>query len=225
LSTPETLPTAEPTTPQIGYTVQDSDLPVLSLNCYKKVYVAVVFGAGKFPTTGLLYYRMKKNGASVYSSSSYVLANYYYTVQAFFFDVKVGDLLELAFWSSVSDSNWDYKAFHVLVTRVIVLNKPRLMAPCNFAALSIQPVLTLGNPTYTTHALYPYHDDISLPSFTGATSYTFLYPKDTYGIFRIYFGDYSNPNTATVRTSSTNRPYYYCNYVPTQINFRGVRID
>lgn len=224
LDTPETLPTSEPATPQIGYTVQDSDLPVLSIGCYKKVYVAMVFGAGKFTTAGTLYYRMKKNGASVYSSSSSVSANYYYTAIAFFFDVKVGDLLELALWSSVSDSNWDYKAFQVQISRLIILNKPRLMAQCNFA-VALNPTLTLGNPTCTNHSLNPYHDDKLLPGINTATLYTFLYPNDTYGIFRISYGDYNFPNTVAIRTSTSNRPFYYRNYVPIQIKFRGVRID
>jgi len=225
LSTPETLPTAEPTTPQISYTVQDSDLPVLSIGCYKVVYVAMVFGAGLFSTAGTLYWRMKRNGVSVASSSSLVPLDNFYTVQAFFFDVKVGDLLELALWSSVSDSLWDYKAFQVQVSRLIIMNKPRLMAPCSFAALSTQPTLTLDYPSYTSASLYPCHDDKLLPGIGVATSYTFLYPGNTYGVFRIGNGDYSLPNNASVRTSAIYHPYYYRNYVPTQIKFRGVRID
>ena len=111
LATPQTLPTAEPATPQIGYTVAEADLPTLSMSVYSKKWVAYVIGAGKFVTIGTLYWRMKKNGASVATGSYSVDSNYYYTVSAYFFDVAVGDLLELALWSTRTDSNWDYKAY------------------------------------------------------------------------------------------------------------------
>jgi hypothetical protein len=225
LDTPVTLPTSEPTTPQIGYTVAEADLPIFNLSPYQKKYVAIVIGAGKAVTAATIYWRMKKNGASVNTGSSSVSANNYYTVNAFFYDVAVGDVLELALWSSVSDSNWDYKAYQIQVSRVILLNKPRLLSPCNFAALTIHPALTLGTPSFTNYSVYPYHCDTNLLSITAATSYDFLYPKDTYGMFRIYFGDYTSSNSSTVRTSTTYRPYCYRNYVPTQIIMRGVKTD
>lgn len=223
LDTPETLPTSEPATPQIGYTVQNSDLPVLSLNCYRKVWVALLFGAGKFSTSGTVYYRLKKNGVSIYSSNGSVSANLFYTVGAYFYNVNVGDSLELALWSSVSGSNWDYKAFQVQVSRLIILDKPRLMAPCIFAALSTQPVLTLGNPGSTSYSLTPTHDDRSLAQISTSVTYTFLYPKDNYGMFTINEGDvYSLPR---LRTHSSYRPYHSRNWVPTQIKFRGAKLD
>ncbi|MEM1532429.1 MAG: hypothetical protein QW599_06260 [Nitrososphaerota archaeon] len=225
LSTPEALPTSEPTTPQIGYTVQESRLPILSLSCYRKVYVACLFGAGKFTTAGTLYWRMKKNGAGVAFGAAFISAGYYYTVNAYFYDVKVDDLLELSLWSSVSGSNWDYKAFQVQVTRLIILNKPRLMAPCRFTALASQPALTLGSPSYTDLSMIPCHDDRMLPSINAPASYSFLYPGDVYGMFRIYRGDYSTLNTVVVSTSTAYRPYYARNTVPTQIDFRCIRTE
>lgn len=224
LDTPETLPTSEPSTPQIGYTVQESDLP--ALNFYKKIWVAFVFGAGKFPTAGTLYWRMKKNGSSVATSSASVSTNYYYTVNAFFYDVKVGDVLELALWSNVSDSNWDYKALSVLVTRIIPI-KIRLLKPCTLV-LTTRPVLSLGNPSvYSTDSLRIHHDDFTLESITASKTYNSLYFSDTaiYGLCRIYNGDINYPNNAVVRTSASYRPYYHRNYVPSQIKLRGVRID
>jgi len=225
LATPVTLPTSEPATPQIGYTVSEVDLPALSMGVYRKKWVAIVIGAGKFVTGGALYWRMKKNGVSVASGSAYPGSNYYYTVEAFFYDVAVGDLLELALWSSVSDSNWDYKAFQIQVTRLIPINKPRLLSPCNFGYFPYHPNLTLGNPYATTGSTYIYHCDIMPGAYAAATAFDCLYPKDTYGLFRIYYGDYVFSNTATVLTSTTYRPYYYRNYVPTQIIMRGVKTD
>ena len=225
LSTPETLPTSEPTTPQIGYTVAEAHLPTFSFKPYRPVWVAMVFGAGKFTTSGTLYWRMKRNGTSVATSSTSVSANTFYTCQAYFYNVSIGDVLELALWSSVSGSNWDYKAYQIQVTRLIPFNKPRLLSPCDFSTVGSQPYLSLGNPhVFGTGLLYPYHDDRALPSTVGAT-YTSLYPKDTFGLYRIYRGDSINLNYADVLTHLTYRPCYYNHLVPTRIIMRGVRID
>jgi hypothetical protein len=225
LDTPETLPTSEPTTPQIGYTVQSSHLPTLSLLPYSKKWAALVIGAGKCVTAATIYWRMKKNGASVATSSTSVSANYYYTVVAYFFDVAVDDVLELALWSNQADSNWDYKAFQVQVTRIIPFNKPRLLMPCNFAAVTVQPVLTLGNPSVSVNdGFYAHHLDKSLAQISAATLLESLFFKDTYGLFRISYGDITS-NTTYATTHSTSRPRHRRNYVPTQIIMRGVKID
>jgi hypothetical protein len=94
--------------------------------------------------------------------------------------------------------------------------------PCNFS-LTTQPVLTVGNPSFSYEALYPYHLDKALPSITADTSYEVLFPKDTFGLFRINRGDYQTSNSAIVRVSGTSRPSYFRNYVPAQIIMRGVR--
>ncbi|MEM2263342.1 MAG: hypothetical protein QW160_03890 [Candidatus Bathyarchaeia archaeon] len=226
LGTPETLPTSEPATPQIGYTVQDSDLPLITPTPYSVKYVALLFGAGRCPTAATIYYRMKKNGASVKTGNASVSANNYYTWNCYFYDVKVGDVLELALWSSVSDSNWDYKAFQIQPSRIIPMSKLRLLMPCDFASLADQPVLTLGNPSSTSYSLYVCHDDVPLSTtINAAKRYSCLYAGDLMGLFRLNYGDYNNMNNAVSRTSASYRPYYYRNYVPAQIKFRCVRID
>jgi hypothetical protein len=223
LGTPETLPTSEPATPQIRYTVAESDLPTFNMPPYQKKWVAIVIGAGKAVTAATIYYRMKKNGASIASGSSSVSANYFYTRQCCFYDVAVGDVLELALWSDQVDSYWDYKAYQIQVSRVILFDKPRLLSPCKFAALTTHPALTLGSPGYAIGNLYPcFHDDL-LTAISSPTSYDFFYPKDTYGMFRLTYGDYSYPNGSINKTSTTYRPYYSRNYVPTQIIMRGVK--
>jgi hypothetical protein len=225
LGTPVTLPTSEPAMPQISYTVAQSDLPTFDLLPYQKKWVAVLIGAGKAVTAATIYWRMKKNGVSVNTGSSSVSAGYYYTYNCFFYDVAVGDVLELALWSNQTDSNWDYKAYQIQVSRVILLNKPRLLSPCNFATVTLYPTLTLGNPSSSNFAFYPYHCDNALPSIGVSTSYEYLYPKNTYGMFRINYGDYTSSNSSIIKTSTTYRPYYYRNYVPTQIIMRGVKTD
>jgi hypothetical protein len=225
LATPEELPTAEPATAQISYTVQNANLPVFSFDVYRVVWVGYLVGAGKINTAGYVYYRMKKNGASVATGSTYVSAGYYYTFNCWFYDVKVGDLLELALWSSVSGNNWDYKAFCIHPTRLIPFNKPRLLTPCNFSALTQYPILSLGNPSYTLVGVYVNHLDSSIALITSSKLFEALYPKDTYGLTRLYYGDLYNANSATSATDTTFRPKYYRQYTPNPIIMRGLKTD
>jgi len=227
LGTPETLPTSEPATPQVGYTIASGDLPSFSITPYSKQWLAYIYVAGKFVTAGTLSWRMKKNGSSVRPGTASVAANTYYTISAFFSNPSVVDVLEIALWSNQTDSNWDYKAYKILFNRPILMNKPRLLLPCNFTGMDNRPVLTLGNPSVqATGVCIPYHDNKYLYyNFTSPTNFTSLYAGSTYGFMILQYGDYSKANDATANTHASYRPYYVRNAVPTQIVMRGVQVD
>lgn len=226
LETPETLPTSEPGTPQISYAVQNSDLPTFNIQPYKKIWTAGIFGAGQFITAGTIYYRLKKNGASVMTGSASVAANYYYTVVMFLYDVVVGDVIELALWSNQTDSNWDYKAFFVHLTRLNLLQGTQLFIPCNLSTVTAAPNLTLGNPSVAaTGYVYYYHCDSNVLSSTLAKSWCCIYISDTYALFSNAYGDKVHSNSGTIYTSASSRPRYIKNSIPTTITFRGVRLD
>jgi hypothetical protein len=224
LGTPETLPTSEPADPQISYTVQASDLPTFSFTPILKTFIGHVYGAGKFVTAGTLSWRMLKNGVSVATGTASVSANYYYTVNSNFLGVVAGDVLALKLWSSVSDSNWDYKALFVDVTRVKPI-KERLLYLCNFASMTVM-VLTLGSPSIdASYSIRACHcDDYLATFFSAAKLYESLYAKDTYGIFRLDRGDYTASNSAEVTTNATYRPRYRRNWLPAQITMRGIKL-
>ena len=106
------------------------------------------------------------------------------------------------------------------------MNKPRLLVPCSFAALSVHPSLTLGNPSGSSAALGVCHLDNRLSTqISSAKTYESLQVKDVWGMFRLQRGDFYPQNSALIRTHASYRPDYYRNYVPTQIIMRGVRID
>jgi hypothetical protein len=225
-SSPQTLPTAEPATPQVEYTVTSDSLPAMNIYVHRAVYTASVYAGGRFPTAGTLNWRMRRNAVSVATSSASVAANNFYTVNAFFYDVRVGDVLEIALWSSVTNSQFDYSAFQVQVTRVIPMKRQRLLMPCNFTVVSPQPTLTLGTPgVVVTRPCLIYSVDLPTVSQTSARNVPVLYAGDTFGIYRVGDGDNTNANLAAVATHATNRPYYYRNAVPTTIVFRGVSLD
>jgi hypothetical protein len=225
LSTPQSLPTTEPSTPQISYTVASTDLPTLSLKV-TKTWTALLYGAGRNTgsTSQTLYWRMKKNGTNVATNSSTITQNYYYTVNAYFYDISVGDVLELSLWASSSNLNWDYKAFQVQVTRINLFNNLLLLKPCNFKAISAQPVLTSGNPVAaSTTNIRVHHLDANLDNISAAKSYTALMPGPLYKTYRLNTGDFTS-NIASVNSHSSNRPYYNQQYVPTTIEARGFLI-
>jgi hypothetical protein len=226
LGTAETLPTSEPATPQISYTVADGDLPVFDVAPHSKKWVAMVVGAGKFVTAGTLSWRMKKNGASVSTSTSSISANYYYTLQAWFHDVAICNVLELALWSNKTDSNWDYKAYQVVVTRVLPKRAAPLLMPFNITSLAAHPDLTnVGNPAvFSTNGVIVYHDDTLYTEYTATQSFRSLHLGTSYGFYRLYRGDSNYLNSANCLTSSTYRPYYARQYVPVGFVFRSVKI-
>ncbi|MEM4847029.1 MAG: hypothetical protein QW794_04655 [Thermosphaera sp.] len=220
LSTPEPLPTTEPSTSQIVYTVSEEDLPAFSMSVHRVVWVAYVIGAGRFTTAGTLYWRMLRNGTSVRTGSTSVSTNRYYTVNAFFYNVRVGDVLELRLWSSVSDSVWDYRAFQIHFTRLLPHARYRILYDVLFANLREHPILQLGNIGVVTLSPYLYHEDRYIHTLVAMIRVPILRPGTSYGLIQIYGGDYAFSNNASVITDASRRPYYYVNNLPGIIRFR-----
>jgi hypothetical protein len=237
-STPITLPTTEPTDPQITWTVQDSDLPVFSVKPFSVKYIACVYGAGKFVTAGTLSWRMVKNGASVATGTASVAANTFYTVNAFFLDVVAGDVLGLKLWSSVTNSNWDYKALFCYPTRLIpfpTFNYKQILKDVkiwNTDSPTLFPTLTQGNPSPSISS-YPWVGYVEGGNSSAwqigtviSLSFKYYSPHSTYGVYMVwYYGDVSYADTARVYTDATYRPKYYQNYLNIKVECRSLRIE
>lgn len=238
LGTPLTLPTSEPTDPQASWAVQSSDLPVFSIKPYSVRYIACVYAAGRFATAGTLSWRMTKNGNSVATSTASVAANTYYTVNAWFLDVAVGDVLGVKLWSSVADSSYDYKAIFIYPTRFFPF--PTLNGKQTYANVKIWnsdspqlfPTLTQGNPTGWVPN-YPWAGRIENSGFiawqiSATSTYTFSFysPNATVGLWYVlYYGDNNNANSASVQTDATYRPKYYRNYLNIKTQCRPFRVS
>ena len=99
------LPTSEPATSQIIYTITSADLPVSTDKTASMKFTAFLYGGGKNngASSATVYYRVLKNGASIASASSAVNTNYYYTVNCYqLYDIKVGDVIEAFSQESVA---------------------------------------------------------------------------------------------------------------------------
>lgn len=232
--TPITLPTTEPTTPQVNYTVDVAHYPVFSVNLFSVKYIAVLYGAGKFVTAGTLSWRMKKNGASVTTGTASVAANTFYTVNAFFLDVVAGDVLEIALWSNQTDSNYDYKALWLNFTRPFIvnpLNNTQIIAYFSVTCTTVaQPTLTLGNPLKETsnYPIWIYDAEglntLILASGDGPWTGKWRTMHATYGLYRYgYWGDQNNSNTAVVKTDATYRPKQWANWIIIELEGRSFR--
>jgi hypothetical protein len=226
LSTPQTLPTTEPATPQISYTVAAGDFPTFNPPVYMKKHIALLYAGGKAVTAATISWRMKKNGLSVATGTINVAANTFYTLSAFFgVDIVAGDVLEIALWSNQTDSNWDYKAYQIQATRVLPTNKPRYLTKVSFT-VGAAPALTLGNPSVgLTQSLKIWYSDIIFAAAAASFSVDAVYGGNNYGIYRLGYADSDYANTGAALTDATYRPRYYRNYVITQIVYRGLRID
>jgi len=216
LVTPITLPTSEPAVPQVSYTVMSGDLPSINISLYQKKYIGIVFGAGQFITAGTLYWRMEKNGVSVATGSTAITVNYRYTVQANFFNVTVNDVLEIALWSSVTDSNYYYKAYQIHLTRPLIFEPYWIMKPLELLIIQEHPVLTLGSPFVAGRRGYTIpHLDYSMGRFTGEFYGDATFPKGVLGMYQLGQGDEVNMDTAVVTQHATRCPLYNRNYTPT----------
>jgi hypothetical protein len=220
-ATPTSLPTAEPSTSQWIKTLASGDFPTITPTPYNVAQVAYVCLAGKNTDTAsqTVYWRMIKNGASVATGSTSVSAGYYYTVNAFFLGVVAGEVIEVRLWASATTVNWDYDGFQIQPSRIVTTEA--LNSPCytNFKNVIACPTLVKGSPSVsTTYGMYVQHLDAFLTSVSSPTAFEMLYPKATYCLYRLYYGDNTVMNSASVITSASYRPYYYRNYVPLGIS-------
>ena len=220
-TTPTSLPTTEPSTSQWVKTLTAADFPVITPTTYNVNYVALVYMAGKNTDTvaRTVYWRMIRNGTSVATGSASISAGNYYTVNAAFHGVVVGDVIEVRLWASATTVNWDYDTFQIHATRVITAES--LNNPCyvDFKNIIVTPILTTGTPYPQSTGNY-YIPHLDLMSYSTNIPYTFdiIIPKSTYRLFRISHGDVANYNTASVQAHASYRPYYIRNFHPILID-------
>ena len=229
-ATPTSLPTSEPAESQISITLAEADLPVVKLNGSPNIptitYTACVYAGGQNTDSASqsVYWRMLKNGSSLANGTVSVSANYYWTLNAFFHDVVAGDTIELRLWASSTNVNWDYDAYACQATRPFPyasgISKIIWVRTKDVVA---HPVLSAGNPSPSTYNYYVRNPQTGLKSREYTNSEVELIEQWKDYIIQVYYGDYSTNNSAKSRTSSTYRPYYYRNYLPTKILIREMK--
>jgi len=207
------LPDAEPTTPQVSYTVTEGDLPDITVD-WPIIYVAVICLSGKNvgSASRRVYHSAYKNGEAVHTNHyNSVSVNYYWTHNVYFYDVKVGDVLEVSLWSNVADEvNFDYEAYQIEPTRHVPPGTLFISAyhSENQFVLSQAP-----NPFYLEYSPVLYNSSFMWAQVTSGNN-MFLTPHPEYGLWRLYSGDYNQMNSSTKTQSNTYHPYVYVGRVP-----------
>jgi hypothetical protein len=227
LGTPTTLPTTEPASAQVGYTVQNSDLTTITPTPISVKWVAGIITAGKCVTSGVISWRALKNGVSIATgSTASITANNFYTETHWrWYDIQVGDLLEVKLWSSVSDSNYDYQALYIYPTQLVNSPINTIMKDVTYMTV-IPPSVPSGNGNATNTAglnILPTSSSNTSAyniSFTGTTNTFPALGQTTHGFFRMNSGDVNL--TTYHQVHATLRPQYQKNYVPSSITYREV---
>lgn len=224
-----TLPSTEGATNQVSFTIQSSDLPTLSPAPLSFKYLACVIVSGKCGATSTtINYRIFKNGSSVITSNTPAhTANFYWTQSHWrWFDVSIGDVLDVRTWASVTDATIDYAALvvypaNVFLSKVNIILKDFLVSTPFALTLTGAGVRTT-NPQ-TNNSIFITPSSVSTLNFqvsnVGCNLYA-LSPNPTVGTIRMNTGDASAAGSTGF--SDATRINYQRNYVPTTISFREI---
>ena len=164
---------------------------------------------------------MIKNGSSLANGSFTVRAMYYWTLNSFFYDVAVGDILEPRLWANSSRVYWNYEARQLQYSRLALFSGKNLEYFRIYA--EGQPNLTLGNPSvHLRPVMYAYHRTGTYVSSAYGMNVSRWESSHTYKLYRLYYGDRYYQNSAFANTHTSYYPYYNQNNVPTRILLRAV---
>jgi hypothetical protein len=224
------LPTAQDASVGATFTIQQSDLPVISPSPVATKYSAIVIVAGKNTSGASANVTSQgfKNSTSVATSSALagIANNNYWTHSMYRFpDVTIGDVLNVQVWASVANVSFDYCALVVYPTQFQLAKAGTILKDVSFTNWQAPPAFTGGilpsaanaqNGSYYLAASHPFGflgNNITLPALTS------LAPGNSLG-YRITNGDV-NSITGT-GNSPTSKPNYYANKLPCTITFREV---
>jgi hypothetical protein len=216
-----TIPATEST--RWGRTLQASDFPTwsfppASVKYIEKLLISIYNTSGSNKT---ISYSMYKNGNQVNTGSATVTTSNYLFITANFYNVTVGDLLEIAVWTATNTNvTVSGSLKHIVPTRLLPTSK-----------LCVEVSYTFGNYTYpspinmTYQTTTEYIGDSITNTLSSATSRTFtglsFISQNSYGLFRYGSGDIVFLDN--VRTNVNTTQNGQLSYYPTTISYREIR--
>jgi hypothetical protein len=226
-----------PATPIDTYTVLSADFPTISPAPISTKYTAMLTISGKNTdtTNKTINFQINKNGTSVLATSFLSTAGQYFTQDIYkFLDIAAGDVIDIYVWCTASTLiTYEYTGFHIMPTRV-QLSRGELFKDVSITIA--QPITpTQGTPAqggagnwYITQYKQGTTDITSQLGAVATFPFKYAYlagPVAGVNIYsgfgRIYYGDLTQSNN--LYQSTTNRPQYFRNFLPTQISFREIR--
>lgn len=221
-----TLPITEGSTNQVSYTVQTGDLPVITPTQISFKYLATLYVAGKTVTAATISYKIFKNGAMVTSGTNAVAANTFYTFSHFrYFDVVVGDVLEVRTWSNQVDSNIDYGAIKIFPAS-IYLAPPNVILKDfvtgaqqahGFTGAGVRTAI-IGNTGVYVIAVATNAGITTVATVGGNIQIPAFLPNPTVAQIRMAYGDF-NP-TSTAQLNHATGINIQQNQVPVSVSYR-----
>lgn len=220
------LPTSEPGSPQVSYTIQSSDCPTVTgalshtLNC-------IIFISGRNTSGSARTINVKGfiDGVEAITGNQSINTNQYFTAEIPFSNVSVGDVITVKIWSSGTTTTYYYSAIAVFTGSVTLCKEKEMLIDLNIPTITDFPTLASGNTPYKngSSALYFYTMDCAtgdIGAIHGSTdALTCKGFKPTDGkAFSAYWGVYKT--TVTFYSNVTNTPQYLSQYLPTAINYR-----
>ena len=220
LETPVELPTSEPASPQVSFTLASGHMPVWSPYELPHSKTAILYVSGKSTTATTVYYRAMKNGESIATGSLSNNASTYYTQQHYRFKgVDVGDVVSCKLWAANTGTNITYDAFVVYPTDIA----PGIVCAGISVLASLKPTLTKGSPYGGAGAKSKLqHCDTLTADVSSTQNCMLLFGGASSGFLRVGYGDILI-DTSTM-SFSTYYPRYFTCYIPTRISYTPLNL-
>lgn len=233
-----TLPNTEGITNQASFTVQQTDLPIITPSPVSMKYVACIITSGRCVTGANVNYRIFKNGSSVTTTFGATTANNYWSQNHWrWFDVQAGDVLEVRHWSNQTDTTLDYACLMIYPGNVVLSKINTILKDLTFTigtssstptptGAGVRTVLISntgnGNFAVASNTTIATGNGLFGISVTTGTPPTFpAIVSSSLGIFRVTNGGDASGTATTVNNHATNISIQK-NGVPASISFREV---
>lgn len=226
---PLTLPTSEPGTAQFSYTIQASDFPTITPAPTSVKFLVCAINAGRVPaSTTTLNYRILKNGASVTTGNMpSITANNYWTFTHWrWFDVQVGDVIEVKTWSNIAGATYDYSAVLIQPTQVYLSKPNAVLSDVTIVIPNAIPITggTSGVWTSSNVSFYPANTALTPLGLANAThTLPVFMPHAGQGFFKAGNGDVNGQSVSGNGSHGSVKPFYQRNYMPSSISFREMK--
>lgn len=225
LGTPLILPTTEPATSQVIYTIQASDIPTISPIAQMKCNMTIVCSGKIGAIASIINYRVLKNGISIaQAAGTSATATQFWTHTHWrTFDVVVGDVLEVRYWAVQADVNLDFYGLLAYPSQPMPHKAGTILKDLSFLNTSNGGSFTTITPTISGLNYYVYPNNSSNYTVNhGSTAvvYPAIITPATTGLFRNANADVNGTQTVQV-VNATNRTISKQTY-PSTISFREV---
>ena len=231
LETPVALPTSEPASPQVSYTLATKHLPTWSPYELPHSKMMMLYAGGQNTSGGTLtvYWRVKVNGANHSTgSNSYVYASNYWTLNSLNLPIpaSVGDTVDVYLWASGAGVDLQYKAFACVPTRIgpydIALADVVVVMDGSYPALTKGPNPNNAGEGYWRIPMSNTNKDQSFSPNYGSSLIRMIAPYAAWRLLRAYWGDQIIINQ--INSNSTYMPYYTRNYRITRIAYTPLNL-